>query len=217
MLSAFLVATSVVGARFSASQSLRQAANGAPMNALENWFCSTSFWRWITRNQLLPFVLGRADLGDHLLEIGAGPGGATVELRRRVPRVTSLEYDHAFAARLAQKIGKGAGVVQGDAAALPFPDRTFSSAVAILMLHHLRSSALQDRAFAEVHRVLQPGGRFLAFEVPDGWFNRVIHTNSTFVPVQPAALAARLTTAGFAGVTLDQRPGGFRLCTSRKN
>jgi hypothetical protein len=36
------------------------------------------------------------------------------------------------------------------------------------------------------------------------------------VPVQPAALAARLTTAGFADVTLDHRPGGFRFCASRK-
>jgi SAM-dependent methyltransferase len=135
----------------------------------------------------------------------------------RVPRVTSLEYDHAFAARLAQKHGNGAGVVQGDAAALPFADRTFSSAVAILMLHHLRSSELQDRTFAEVHRVLQPGGRFLAFEIPDGWFNRVIHTNTTFVPIEPDALAARLTVAGFADVTLDHRPGGFRFCATRKN
>jgi ubiquinone/menaquinone biosynthesis C-methylase UbiE len=187
------------------------------MNALENWFCSTSLWRWITRNQLLPFVLGRADVGDHLLEIGAGPGAATAELRKRVPRVTSLEYDHAFAACLTQKTGNGAGVVQGDAAALPFADRTFSSAVAILVLHHLRSSELQNRTFAEVHRVLRPGGHFFAFEIPDGWFNRVIHTKSTFVPVQPAALAARLTNAGFASVTLDQRSGGFRFRASRKN
>src|SRR6266849_6408619 len=125
------------------------------MNALENWFCSTSFWRWITRNQLLPFVLGRADLGDHLFEIGAGPGAATAELSKRVPRVTTLEYDHAFAALLAQKYGDGAGVVQGDAAALPFPDSTFSSAVAILVLHHLQSSEKQDRTLAEVHRVLK--------------------------------------------------------------
>ena len=186
------------------------------MNALENWYCSTSFWRWLTRKRLLPWLLGGADLGDHLLEIGAGPGAATPELRKRVPRVTSLEYDHAFASRLAQKNGIGAGVVQGDAAALPFPDRTFSSAVAILTLHHLRSSELQDRTFAEVRRVLQPGGRFLAFEIPDGWFNRVIHTNSTFVPIEPDALAARLTVAGFADVTLDRRPGGFRFCASRK-
>src|SRR6266851_1083268 len=160
------------------------------MNALENWFCSTSFWCWMTRNHLLPFVLGRADLGDHLLE---------------------------FDARLARKNGNGASVVQGDAAALPFADRTFSSAVAVLVLHHLRSSELQDLTFAEVHRVLQPGGRFFAFEVPDGWFNRVIHTNSTFVPVQPAELAARLTTAGFDGVALDHRLGGFRFRASRKN
>jgi ubiquinone/menaquinone biosynthesis C-methylase UbiE len=186
------------------------------MNALENWFCSTSLWLWMTRNQLLPFVLGRADLGDHLLEIGAGPGAATPELRKRVPRVTSLEYDHAFAARLAQT-NMRVTVVQGDASALPFADRTFSSAVAILMLHHLRSSKLQDLAFAEVHRVLQPGGLFFAFDVPDGWFNRVIHTNSTFVPVHPETLVARLTTAGFDGVTLDQRPGGFRFRASRKN
>ncbi len=185
------------------------------MNALENWFCSTSSWRWTTRNQILPFVLGRADLGDHLLEIGAGPGAATAELRKRVPRVTSLEYDHAFAVQLAQKHGNRTGVVQGDAAALPFPDRTFSSAVAVLVLHHLRSSELQDRTFAEVRRVLQPEGRFFVFEIPDGWFNRVIHTNGTFVPVQPAVVAARLTTAGFAGVTLDHRPGGFRFSASR--
>jgi len=187
------------------------------MNALENRFCSTWFWRWMTCNQLLPFVLGRADLGDHLLEIGAGPGAATAELRKRVTLVTSLECDHASAARLVQKNGNGAGVVQGDAAALPFRDCTFSSAVAVLVLHHLRSSELQDRAFAEVHRVLRPGGRFIAFEIQDGWLHRVIHTNSTFVPVQPAALAPRLATAGFAGVTVDYRAGGFRFGASRQN
>jgi hypothetical protein len=63
--------------------------------------------------------------------------------------------------------------------------------------------------------VLQPGGLFFAFEIPDGWFNRVIHTNSTFVPLEPAALPGRLTRAGFSGVTLDHRTGGFRFSGSR--
>jgi ubiquinone/menaquinone biosynthesis C-methylase UbiE len=108
-------------------------------------------------------------------------------------------------------------VVQGDAATLPFADRTFSSAIAVLVLHHLRSSELQDRAFAEVHRVLQPGGRLFAFEIPDGWFNRVIHIKSTFVPIQPNALAARLATAGFVDITLDRHPGGFSFRASRKS
>src|ERR1700731_4923928 len=135
------------------------------MNTLENWYCSTSFWRWMTRARLLPWLLDHSELGKHLLEIGAGPGAATAELRKRVPRVTSLEYDYALAARLAQQYGNGDGVVQGDAAALPFADCTFSSAVAVLVLHHLRSSELQDRSFAEIRRVLQPGGRFFAFEI----------------------------------------------------
>src|SRR5882672_5536497 len=141
------------------------------LNALENWYCSTSFWRWMTRERLLPWLLGRADLGDRVLEIGAGAGAATAELRKRASYVVSLEYDPLLVTRLAQRNGNGAGIVQGDAAALPFTDRTFSSAVAVLTLHHLRSSEQQDRAFAEVHRVLQPGGRLFAFEIPDGWFN----------------------------------------------
>jgi ubiquinone/menaquinone biosynthesis C-methylase UbiE len=187
------------------------------MNTLENWYCSTSFWRWMTQARLLPWLLNRSELGEHLLEIGAGAGAATAELRRRVPKVTSLEYDHVAVVRLAHRNGPGAGVVQGNAVALPFADRTFSSAVAILMLHHLASSELQDRTFAEVHRVLRPGGRLFAFEISDGWFNRFIHTNSTFVAVQPDALSARLTRAGFGGVTLDPRPGGFRFTASRDN
>jgi SAM-dependent methyltransferase len=185
------------------------------MNAIENWYCSTSFWRWITRARLLPWLLGRSDLGGHLLEIGAGAGAATAELRKRVSRVTSLEYDHVLVERLPQSGATGSGVVRGDAAALPFADRTFSSAIAVLVLHHLRSGDLQDRAFAEVHRVLQPGGRFFAFEISDGWFNRLVHTNSTFVPVQPDALTSRLTVAGFARISLDPRPGGFRFTASR--
>ena len=185
------------------------------MNALENWYCSTSFWRWITRERLLPWLLGRADLGDHVLEIGAGAGAATDELRKRAPHVVSLEYDYLFASKLAQMNENG--VVQGDAVSLPFADRSFSSAIAVLVFHHLRSSAVQDRAFSEVLRVLQPGGLFFAFEIPDGWFNRVIHTNSTFVPVQPTALAARLTSAGFIDIALDCRLGGFSARAARKS
>src|SRR5256885_2510693 len=151
------------------------------MNALENWFCSSSFWRKVTRNELLPWLLASADLGDHLLEIGAGPGAATPELQKRVPRVTSLEYNHALATRLAQTTR--AAIVQGDAAALPFHDRTFSSAIVVLVLHHLRSSEMQDRAFAEVHRVLRPGAQFYGVDIQDHWVHRAVHIKSTFVPV----------------------------------
>jgi len=185
------------------------------LNVLENWFCSTPFWRRTTEQRLLPWLLADVPLGDHILEIGAGAGAATTELRRRTPRVTSLEYDQALARKLAQHGGQRAGIVQGDAASLPFADASFSCALAILVLHHLKSSALQDRAFAEIHRVLRPGGIILAGEIPDGWFHRVIHFRSTFTPVQPASLAARLAIAGFRGVKMDSRSEGFRFYASR--
>jgi SAM-dependent methyltransferase len=185
------------------------------MNALENWFCSSSFWRKITRDQVLPWAVGSADLGDHLLEIGAGGGAATLELKKRASRITSLEYDRAFATKLAQTNGIAGYVVQGDAAALPFANETFASAIAILVLHHLRSCDMQDRAFAEVHRVLRPGGRFFAVDIQDSWLHRVVHIGSTFVPVHPETVRARLAAAGFAEVSLDFRSGAFRFYASR--
>ena len=185
------------------------------MNALENWFCATAFWRYITQNKLLPWMISDSVLGDHVLELGSGPGAGTAELRRRTPRVTSLEYSHVFAARLAGRQRNTDAVLQGDAAALPFGDRTFSAAVAILTLHHLRSCQLQKRAFSEIHRVLRPGGVLLAFEIPDGWMWRGIHRHSTFVPVSPLSVPGLLTAAGFAGVAVDTRFGGFRMRAQR--
>ncbi|MGB2899935.1 MAG: class I SAM-dependent methyltransferase [Candidatus Acidiferrum sp.] len=182
------------------------------MNRFEIWFCGSPFWRYVTRRQLVPWLVGGSELGEHVLELGAGPGAATEELRLRAGRVTSLEYDHGFAARLSARASRtNASVIQGDAATLPFPDKTFTSAIAILMLHHLRSNELQDRAFAEIVRVLRPGGVFLAFEIKDGWLNRVGHIRSTLVPVDPATASARLTAAGFSRATVALWRGGFRI------
>jgi ubiquinone/menaquinone biosynthesis C-methylase UbiE len=101
--------------------------------------------------------------------------------------------------------------LQGDVSALPFPEKTFSSAIAVLVLHHLRSAELQERAFAEVFRVLRPGGVFLAVDIPDGWLNRAMHVGSTFVQVAPAAEPKRLASVGFPEVDIVYRSGAFRL------
>jgi ubiquinone/menaquinone biosynthesis C-methylase UbiE len=186
------------------------------MNLYETWFCGTRLWRWVTRRQLLPWMLQGSQLGEHVLELGAGPGAATEELTRLAGRVTSLEYDHNFAAKLSVRSNNaGVTVIQGNAATLPFSSGTFSSAIAILMLHHLRSNELQDRAFAEIARVLRPGGVFLAFEIQDSWFNRVGHFRSTFVPVAPGSVVARLAAAGFSRAAIDLRSVGFRVCALR--
>lgn len=156
------------------------------------------------------------NLGDNVLELGAGPGATTEELRRRSARVTSLEYHHKFAARLGTRFrNTNVGVLRGDAAALPFPNETFSSVIAVLVLHHLKSQEHQDKAFAEVHRVLRPGGVFLAIEIGDGWLQRFGHIESTFVPVAPEAAFARLTSTGFSKIVIDMQRAAFRICALR--
>lgn len=186
------------------------------MNSFEKWYCASALWRYLTRRELLPWMLHGSALGEHILELGAGAGPATMELARRAARVTSLEYNHASALRLHARVNSSnVSVIQGDAAALPFPYATFSSAIAILMLHHLKSPELQNRAFSEVHRVLRPGGVFLAFDIPNSWIHRVAHIKSTFVPLDPAAVIQRLRAAGLAQITLESRSGGFCIRAMR--
>jgi ubiquinone/menaquinone biosynthesis C-methylase UbiE len=187
------------------------------MNGLEHFLCSSSLWRFLTQRQLLPWVLSGAPLGDHVLEIGAGYGPATPQLRKAVPRVTSLEYDAKSARHLkAQHNGGPGGALRADAAQLPFASQSFSSAIAILVLHHLRSRELQDRMFAEVYRVLRPGGIFLAYEINDNWVHRLGHIRSTFTPLSAGSAFARLARAGFSCISVDFRRGAFRLGAVRQ-
>jgi ubiquinone/menaquinone biosynthesis C-methylase UbiE len=182
------------------------------VNRFENWFCGSSLWRNVTRKRLLPWLLSGTELGEHALEIGAGPGAATEELRKRAGRVTSIEYNHAFASGIARRKQSANGaVLQGDASALPFAEETFSAAIAVLVLHHLRTEEAQERAFAEIYRVLRPGGALLVVEIQDGWLQRVVHIRSTFVPLAPASLAARLAPVGFSGVSISFLRGAYRL------
>ncbi len=186
------------------------------MNRFENWFCGSALWRRITERKILPWVVSGYKLGDNVLELGAGLGATTEELRRRSARVTSLEYDHKFAARLGKRFrNTNVGVLRGDAALLPFPNETFSSVIAVLVLHHLKSQEQQEKTFAEIHRVLQPGGAFLAMEIGDGWLQRFGHIKSTFVPVAPADAFARLTSLGFSKIVVDMQRAAFRICALR--
>jgi len=166
----------------------------------------------MTRKEVLPWLLSGTQLGEHALELGAGPGAATEELRKHAGRVTSLEYSHAFAAGIAGRSQSANGaVLQGDASALPFREKTFSAAIAVLVLHHLKSQELQERAFAEIFRVLQPGGVFLAIEIQDGWLQRIAHIRSTFVPLAPSSVRERLAAVGFSSVSIDFLRGAYRL------
>ena len=161
-------------------------------------------------------MLNGYSLGDSVLELGAGLGATTEELRKRAKRVISLEYDHNFATKLGARFSNtNASILQGDAAALPFPDESFSSVIAVLVLHHLKSPEQQEHAFAEIHRVLKPGGVFLVFEIKDGWLQRIGHIKSVFVPISSSEMSDRLTSFGFSEIKVESKGSSFRICALR--
>jgi SAM-dependent methyltransferase len=83
------------------------------------------------------------------------------------------------------------------------PADRFSAVTCFAVLHHLPAPELQDRLFAELFRVLRPGGAFVGTDSRDLEIIRAGHVDDVFIPVDPDSLGARLEAAGFTGVGLD--------------
>src|SRR5262245_24243145 len=181
------------------------------MNRVHRWYCRSDAWRRTVRERLLPWVLGRAELGDHVLEVGPGPGVTTDVLRTRAEHVTAVEIDPALARTLAARLARtNVTIVRADASRLPFPDCMFSSAISCTMLHHVPSAALQDDLLEEVRRVLRPGGLLVGSDSISSPLFRAVHLFDTLVPVPPETFGARLRAHGFRDVAVDVHARSFR-------
>jgi ubiquinone/menaquinone biosynthesis C-methylase UbiE len=177
------------------------------MNLLHRRYCRSDAWRRAVHRGMMPWVLGKADLGANVLEIGPGPGMTTDWLRERVPALTCVEIDHQLAASLKRRLdGTNTTVVEGDATQMSFPDASFDSAVCFTMLHHVPSRELQDRLLAGACRVLKPGGLFLGSDSTSSFRFRLFHLFDTCVPVEPDQFTARLESAGLGDVEIEKRP-----------
>jgi 16S rRNA A1518/A1519 N6-dimethyltransferase RsmA/KsgA/DIM1 with predicted DNA glycosylase/AP lyase activity len=91
--------------------------------------------------QRLPRVIGDADLGPNVLELGPGPGLTTDLLRMSLKRLTVLELDPKYARALTARLQGGTvQIVEGDATDMPFGNAEFSGVVSFTMLHHVPSN-----------------------------------------------------------------------------
>lgn len=181
------------------------------MNRFHRWFCRSAGWRK-TLEQRVPWVISNISLGSRVLELGPGSGLTTDLLRQRSEKVIALELNPGLACSLRTRLrGSNADVVTGDAAAMPFPDETFSGVVAFTMLHHVPSPELQDKVFCQAWRVLEPGGIFVGSDSLQSWRMRLIHIGDTLVPVDPETLGARLEAAGFTVLAVERGSDAFRF------
>ena len=83
------------------------------------------------------------------------------------------------------------------------------------MLHHIPTSALQDRFFAEAHRVLEPGGVFAGVDSLSSFLMHLFHLGDTLELVNPDTLTRRLQSAGFTAIRIEIGAGRFRFSARR--
>jgi SAM-dependent methyltransferase len=173
--------------------------------------CGSDEWRQTIREVILPWALGDVDLGDDVLEVGPGYGATTDVLSQSVPRLTSVEIDDELAAVLTDRFAEvpSVEIVRGDATALAYADGRFSGAACFTMLHHVPTSELQDRLFAEVARVLRPGAPLVASDSLASDELKAHHEGDTYNPVDPSSLPSRLAAAGFEHVDVRTNPYGW--------
>jgi len=111
--------------------------------------------------------------GERLLDLGCGFGRHSYEALQRGAEVVACDMARPEVERVRDlarlmmaegEIGAGAlaAVAQGDAVRLPFDDASFHRVIASEVLEHVPDD---EAAFAELARVLRPGGR-LAVTVP---------------------------------------------------
>ncbi|WP_327351086.1 class I SAM-dependent methyltransferase [Streptomyces sp. NBC_01304] len=178
------------------------------MNNHHAELCASPQWAALLHDKVLPVAVADADLGKELIEVGPGPGAATEWLRSRVERLTAVEIDEAAAALLADRYaGTNVEVRQGSGAALEFADDSFDSAACFTMLHHVPTTALQNRLLAEILRVLRPGGVLVGADSLASSPLHEFHEGDTYNPVEPAAFLVRLQTLGYVDITLGVGTG----------
>ena len=181
------------------------------MNYLHRKLCSSARWKEVVRRHALPWTLEEIDLGREVLEIGPGYGAATEVLLQQAQHLTCVESDRNLADRLRRKLNGNVSVRCEDATSMSLPSASFDGAVCFTMLHHVGSTEMQNRLFAEAARVLRPGGIFAGTDSLQSRFMKLLHLFDTLVPVDPETLPQRLTAAGFENVQVDVNPYAFRF------
>jgi SAM-dependent methyltransferase len=173
------------------------------MNSNHAKLCPSPEWAQYLQRDILPSLADQVELGERMLEIGPGPGAATDWLRHKVSRLTVLEVDPEAAAKLsANYAGTNVEVAVGDATASGYPDATFDSIGSFTMLHHVPTAALQNKILAEAHRLLKPGGVFIASDSLASNDLHHFHVDDTYNPIEPATALVRLQVAGFDKITV---------------
>ena len=153
------------------------------------------------------WVFDRLQLGpnSHVLELGCGSGLLWDANRTRLPlgsRLTLTDLSPGMVAQTAATLGGHPAISFGviDAQRLPFAADSFDVVVANHMLYHVPDRTL---TYAEVRRVLKPGGRFLAATNDTGHLQEIRELARAYRPELEAFFVTAAQRYGF-DIALDE-------------
>jgi ubiquinone biosynthesis O-methyltransferase len=149
--------------------------------------------------------------GRRVLDVGCGDGELAIALRRRGARVVGIDASDAMIAaarRRARQEEADVSFLVAAAQALPFPQHSFDTVVAVTILCFIPNAA---PVFREMARILTPGGGLVIGELGRwsswaaqrrirGWLGSPLWRNARFRTAAELRIHAR--SAGFAVETV---------------
>jgi len=159
--------------------------------------------------------LAAVEAGDHVLDIGCGPGTAARLAAGAGIRVTGVDPAEPMLklARVLTSLRRPAGDIewhQTGAEDLGLPDGSVTVCWSLASVHHWPEL---ERGLAEVKRVLAPGGRFIALEKRTADAAKG-HASHGWTAGQASTFATMLEDLGFQSVAVKQHDLGRREVVS---
>ncbi|MFN7914460.1 MAG: methyltransferase domain-containing protein [Vicinamibacterales bacterium] len=118
----------------------------------------------VRKTDMMRDVLDARGAGKRGLDVGCGQGAYVGRMRELGYDVEGIDMSSGQVRFAARRLGEDV-VRVGSVLDIPAADQTFDFLYIINVLHHLNSVEEQRRAFAELFRVLKPGGLLFIHEI----------------------------------------------------
>ena len=119
--------------------------------------------------------------GDSILEVGFGSGLTFLNLAASYKQIHGLDLtcDTEAVSKVFAKRGIHPELMNGNVTEMPYPNNTFDTVLLISILEHLKPDELNS-AFAEIQRVLKPGGQVV---YGPSWYSCSCCWDTTFASI----------------------------------